>query len=137
MSEVLTEDLLHKKTPQELTALLYQECLNRLELAITAIENKEFIEGNQLLQKCNDILYRLGAGLNYEAGIIADELEAVYDYMAHKLIEANLNKRIEPIEEVKGLLIEIMNAWKFALDKKEDPAQSALHKQRASAYDKG
>lgn len=135
MAEVLTEDLLHKKTPQQLTTLLFQECLDRLNQAIAAIHAKRYIESNQLLQKCNDILYRLGAGLNYEAGIIADELEALYDYMALKLIEANLTKKTEPIMEVKQILYQILDAWMVALEKNEDPSASTLHRKKTSAYD--
>lgn len=135
MAEVLTEDLLHKKTPQQLTTLLFQECLDRLNQAIAAIHAKRYIESNQLLQKCNDILYRLGAGLNYEAGIIADELEALYDYMALKLIEANLTKKTEPIMEVKQILYQILDAWMVALEKNEDPSASTLHRKKTAAYD--
>ena len=52
------------------------------------------------LQKANDILKRLGVGINYEAGIIADQLDMLYNYMADKLIEANLKKDPEIIKEV-------------------------------------
>ena len=50
------------------------------------------MEANTKLQKVNDLLERLGAGLNYEAGIIADQLDTLYNYMANQVIEGNLKK---------------------------------------------
>lgn len=136
MAEILTEEMLAKKSPQELTTLLYEECINRLQQAIIAIDKNNFILSNQLLQNCNDIFYRLGAGLNYEAGIIADELDALYNYMAHRLITANLEKSKEPIVEVISILQEINHAWKTAQAKKVDMSSNNILKQRAAAYER-
>ena len=54
-------------------------------MPIEDINGKNLIDANKKLQKANDILYRLGAGLNYEAGIIADQLDALYNYMAERI----------------------------------------------------
>ena len=51
------------------------------------------MDANKKLQKTNDILHRLGAGLNYEAGIIADQLDTLYNYMADRVIEGNNKER--------------------------------------------
>ncbi|HHY21802.1 MAG TPA: flagellar export chaperone FliS, partial [Bacilli bacterium] len=67
MSQFITNEALHKKTPQEITSLLYEACHNNLSSAITAILEKEYIDANEYLKKANDILHRLGGGLNYEA----------------------------------------------------------------------
>jgi flagellar protein FliS len=136
VSEVLTEEILHKKTAQELTLILYKECLNRMKQSVEAIEKKNFVLANESLQRTNDILYRLGAGLNYEAGIIADELESLYNYMAHRIIEANLSKKVEPILESIEILEEIVQGWSIAIDKKVDSANNILHRQRSAAYDR-
>ena len=64
--EFLTEEIIYKKTPQELTALLYEGLMENLESAIVFIEEQNYIEANKKLQKANDILHRLGVGLKYE-----------------------------------------------------------------------
>ena len=74
--------------------------MNQLRDAIEDIKGKNLIDANKKLQKANDILYRLGAGLNYEAGIIADQLDALYNYMAERTIEANRKKDPAMIQEV-------------------------------------
>ncbi|HHW35996.1 MAG TPA: flagellar export chaperone FliS [Bacillales bacterium] len=132
---ILTEEALYKKSPQEITALLYEACLTNLEEAIDDINNKDYVIANQKLQKANDILHRLGAGLNYEAGIIADQLDALYNYMADKIVEANYKKDTLLIEEVLKGMEPIAIAWNEALKKK--PIQTAnVLKNKAMAYEK-
>lgn len=135
MTEIFTESAIHQKTPQEITALLYEACITSLEDAITDINNKDYILANRKLQKANDILHRLGAGLNYDAGIIADQLDMLYNYMADKLVEANLTKDVSIIEEVLHPLEEITVAWNQAMKKKVADPTAAIRK-KASAYEK-
>lgn len=134
MYAVLTEEALYQKSSQELTALLYEACLDHLDAAIEYIETKEFIDANMKLQKCNDILRRLGVGINYEAGIIADQLDSIYNYMAERLIEANLKKDIAIIKEVQGMLQTIASAWHEAMKTKQ-PNRNGV-KQQVSVYEK-
>lgn len=131
---LITREALHKKSPQEITALLYEACLNNLEEAKTAINEKDLLEANVKLQKANDIIERLGAGLNYEAGIIADQLDTVYNYMADLVVKANYNKSIEPIDEAIQLLTQIASAWHEAM-KKSGEDTSKVNRQKANAYE--
>ena len=134
MKELLTEEILHKKTPEELTTLLYATCIEKLEQAIVEINNKNFYTANLLLQNANDILYRLGAGINYDAGPVSDQLEMLYNYMAEKLVQANLQKDIKGIEEVLTLIKMISAAWSEALQKRTNGPQVNA-KNKVSAYD--
>lgn len=130
---ILTEEALYKKSPQEITALLYEACLMNLEEAMTEMNKNNHVIANLKLQKVNDILYRLGAGLNYEkGGIIADQLDALYNYMADRVIEANLKKDSEMIEEVIRLLETISAAWNESLKNK---SQSNALQQKTMLYE--
>jgi flagellar secretion chaperone FliS len=131
---LISKEALHKKSPQEITAMLYEACIYNLEEAKTAIFERDFSLANSKLQKANDILERLGAGLNYEAGIIADQLDAVYNYMADCLIKANFSKDIHTIDEVIKLLIGISSAWTKALLENKD-VQLKTVKLKANAYE--
>lgn len=135
MTEIFTESAIHQKSPQEITALLYEACITNLEDAITDINNKDYVLANKKLQNANDILYRLGAGLNYDAGIIADQLDMLYNYMADKLVEANLKKDVTIIKEVLHSLEEITMAWNKAM-KNKAPDSAAMVRKKASAYEK-
>lgn len=135
VTEIFTESAIHQKSPQEITALLYEACITNLEDAITDINHKDFVLANKKLQKANDILHRLGAGLNYDAGIIADQLDMLYNYMADRLIEANLKKDVKIIEEVLHRLEDIAGAWNKAMKTKLSDPGVAIRK-KAAAYEK-
>ncbi|MCK0471470.1 flagellar export chaperone FliS [Halalkalibacter sp. APA_J-10(15)] len=134
MTAFLTNEALHQKSSEQITALLYEAALTNLEEALAHNEQKEYIDANEKLKKAGDIVYRLGAGLNYEAGIVADQLDQVYNYIADKIIEANYKKDNEIIREVIQIVESIMSAWNEAMKVKKDP-QSSLVKQKAQAYE--
>ncbi|MFA9556019.1 flagellar export chaperone FliS [Evansella sp. AB-rgal1] len=134
MITVISNEALHKKSPQEITSLLYEACLDNLEAARNSIEQIDHYKANTHLQKANDILRRLGAGLNYEAGIIADQLDAVYNYLADKTIEANYSKDVKIIDEVISHVTSISLAWQKAMLQNID-SQTKSRKQTANAYE--
>lgn len=136
MNNPITEESLYQMSSQELTQLLYDAMEKNLLRAADAIRGGRFEEANRSLQKCNDILHRMGVGLNYEAGIIADQLEHLYNYMAERLIQANLQKDIGIIEEVRKLLGMISEAWREACKKQQgqETGQSAIRR-KINAYD--
>lgn len=131
---LISKEALHKKSPQEITALLYEACLNNLDAAKIAINEKDFILANEKLQKANDIVERLGAGINYEAGIIADQLDTLYNYMSDRVVQANYNKDVKAIDEVIQLVTQIASAWHQARKNNKDAQPKAI-KQKANAYE--
>lgn len=131
---LISKEALHKKSPQEITALLYEAGLNNLEEAKAAINKKDFLLANERLQKANDIVERLGGGLNYEAGIIADQLDTVYNYISDRVIHANYHKDVTAIDEVIQILTQIASAWHQAIKNNKD-AQPKATKQKANAYE--
>ena len=134
MTTLITESAIHQKSPQEITGLLYEGCMDFMEKAIESIEAKDYLEANYYLQKSNAILHRLGGGINYEAGIIADQLDMLYNYMAGKLILANLNKDAEPVKEALSILEDVSSAWNQALKTKS--VTPTVQQRRVNAYDK-
>lgn len=115
--------MIYQKTPQELTALLYEGIMEKLESAIVFIDEQNYIYANKKLQKANDILHRLGVGLKYEAGPIAEQLDKLYNFMATELIEANLQKDKQKIQGVLKIIGEIAGAWNTAMKAAPNPKQ--------------
>lgn len=130
--EYLTEELIVQKSSQELTALLYEGLIGHLEEALGCIEQKNMIAANQSLQKASDIIQRLGVGLRYEAGPLAENLDSLYNYMANRTIEANYRKDTDQIKHVKELAETLAAAWNEAMHRKE---QSSSVIQKVSAYE--
>ncbi|MDP4106415.1 MAG: flagellar export chaperone FliS [Bacillota bacterium] len=131
--DLLSEDMLYQKSSQELTALLYEGLIMNLEEVIEYIHAKNYLDANKKIQKANDILERLGVGLKYDAGPIAEQLDTLYNYMANLLIEANLRKDISIIQTVLKLIQPIAEAWNEIL-KKQVHTQSNVTK-KVLAYE--
>jgi flagellar secretion chaperone FliS len=132
--EFLTEEAVYQKTPQQLTALLYEALIESIEEAINYTKQKDYVKTNKQLQKANDILRRLGVGLKYDAGIIAHQLDALYNYMAEQLIEANIKKDVAIMETVLKIATEIAGAWNVAM-KKQSSVTSSTWMKKVSAYE--
>jgi len=49
--------------------------------------------------------------MDLAGGSLAANLDDLYDYMARQLINANLQNKVETLDEVSGLLREIRSAW--------------------------
>ena len=130
----LTEELIYQKSSQELTSLLYEVLIDNLNSSIEDIKEKRYIEANKKLQKTNDIFHRLGAGLNYEAGIIADQLDTLYNYMADRVIEGNTKKDIAIIQEVISISERLASAWNEAMRNKPTKIQTHIRK-KTNAYE--
>lgn len=120
--ELLTNEVIYKKTPQELTAFLYEGLIVNLEAARDLIAENKLFEANQKLQKSNDIVERLGIGLKYEAGPIAEQLDSLYNYMANQIILANRNKDTSVIENILRIIGPIAQAWNTAMKTNVTPA---------------
>ncbi|MBG9544744.1 flagellar biosynthesis protein FliS [Cytobacillus firmus] len=127
--------MIYQKSSQEITALLYEKCLMNLEESISYIESKEYISANERLQNTNDILQRLGVGINYESGIIADQLDLLYNYMADELVKANRSKDTAKIENVMNILQSIAAAWNEAMKNKPNSKMKSI-KHKVNAYEK-
>ena len=110
-----TEQEIMNMRPEQLTSILYGAFMEKLREAIKFLDDRNYIAVNYLLQDCNDILYRLGAGINYKAGIIADHLEALYNFCAERLLEANMKKDKGMMEDVLHIIGNIEEGWNKAL----------------------
>lgn len=100
--------------PHRLIVLLFEGALSALDRAEAALAARNIQDKtNALTRAIEIILDGLGASLNLEeGGDVAANLKALYDYMASRLTHANFQNDLGAIQEVRGLLSEISEAWK-------------------------
>jgi len=68
--------------------------------------------GEAITKAINIIESGLQTALNMDAGgDIAARLDALYTYMAHRLLEANARQSDEVLVEIDGLLATLEEAW--------------------------
>lgn len=98
-------------SPGELTLMLYNGCLKFLVKAKVAIANNDVQEKNINLQKSQKIIQEFMVTLNMDVEISKSMIQ-MYEYMNHRLIEANINNDIALVEEVEGYVLDFRDTWK-------------------------
>ena len=98
-------------SPAELTLMLYEGAIKFCNVAIMAIEQKDITKAHTNIMKAQDIIDEFQATLDYRYAV-AKDFDAVYQYVKRRLIEANLKKDAEILEEVLGHLRTMRDTWK-------------------------
>jgi flagellar protein FliS len=100
--------------PHRLIVLLFDGAESALQQAQARLAANDFKGKSDALVKAIDIILSgLSASLDTEqGGVLAQNLKALYDYMASRLVHANVHKDASAIREVQGLLGEIGSAWR-------------------------
>lgn len=98
--------------PHRLTLMLMDGALERIAGAKGNLTNGHIAEKCKLIGRAIEIVHELRATLNLEAGgAVAANLDSLYDYMSRQLVKANAENRVEILDEVSRLLMEIRSAW--------------------------
>ena len=99
-------------SPHKLTAMLLSGAMDRLNVARGAVETGDVAKRGEMLGKAISILAQLQADLDKEqGGEIADNLEALYDYMIRQLVAASQEKSAAKVDEVLALVNEVKAGW--------------------------
>jgi flagellar secretion chaperone FliS len=102
-------------SPQELTLMLYNGCLKFIRLAKKTMAEKKFEEKNTNIIKAQKIVQELQITLNPDIEI-SKSMGQLYEYINHRLIEANMKNDLEILTEVEGYVIEFRDTWKQAME---------------------
>ncbi|MEO2076745.1 MAG: flagellar export chaperone FliS [Bacillus sp. (in: firmicutes)] len=95
---------------EELTLLLYKGAIKFIEQAKLAMAKNDWSRTNDRIIKVQNIISEFMVTLNMEIEI-SQSLLLLYDYMKQRLIEANLKKDVEMLNEVQKMLIELQETW--------------------------
>jgi flagellar protein FliS len=98
-------------SPGELIVMLYNGGIQSLKKAQNALAINKVDQVNAELIKSQKIVTELQLSLNPEAGDISENLFALYDYMYRRLVEANLNKDEQVIDEILGMFEQFKQMW--------------------------
>ncbi|WP_353798751.1 flagellar export chaperone FliS [Thauera sp.] len=100
--------------PHTLIVMLFDGATAALATAKYAMESGNIASKGASISKAIDIISNgLDASLDVEqGGELAERLSALYDYMASRLLWANLKNDMSALQEVQGLLSELADAWR-------------------------
>lgn len=98
--------------PHVLVLTVMDAALARIGAARACIERRETRRMATLLHSAVILIAELRGSLNLQqGGALAQNLSDLYDYMARRLIHANLNSDAAAVAEVQSLVGEIRGAW--------------------------
>ena len=102
--------------PEQLTLMLYNGCLKFIEEGTQTLKEKKYEAANNSLQKAQRIIseFRLTLNMDYE---ISHQLLPLYNYVYDRLVEGNIRSDVSKLDEAKGIITELRDAWAEAMKK--------------------
>lgn len=98
-------------SPGELTLMLYEGAIKFSNIAIMGIEQKDIQKAHDNIVKTQNIITEFRSTLDFKYPI-AKELDVIYEYLSHRLQEANMKKDANILEEVLTHLRTMRDTWK-------------------------
>ena len=103
-------------SPGKLLLMLYNAAIRNLDSAVQSIADKDIQSAHKSIVRTQDIISEFMCTLNMDYDI-SEKLLALYDYLHRRLVEANIHKDVEIINEVRGFLVGLRDAWQEAVQK--------------------
>ncbi|MFK7694747.1 flagellar export chaperone FliS [Paenibacillus sp. HJGM_3] len=104
------ENSVQTASPAQLLIMLCDGAIRFGKKSIEDIKNQDFISANTNIGKVQDIISEFVITLDKESPI-AEQLLQLYEYFSYLLIQANVKKDPQPIQEVVGYLMELKETW--------------------------
>ena len=102
-------------TPAELTLMLYEGAIKFCNIAMGAIENNDISKANTNIIKAEKIINKLRETLDFKYPV-AKDFDNVYGYIYTKLVEANIHKDKDSLEEALKRIREMRDTWKEVIE---------------------
>lgn len=108
-------------SPHRLIQMLFEGALEKISIAKGHMERNEIAAKGQNIGWAISIVEGLRTSLDKSAGgEIAENLDALYEYVERRLTEANLENKIEYLDESSQLLKTVKSAWDEISDQVAD-----------------
>lgn len=103
-------------TPEQLQLMLYDGAIRFGEQARVALEQKKFDQSFELISRTQKIIAEMTASLKHDvAPDLCGKLAALYNFAYRKLIEANVEHTVAPLDEALTILRYQRETWSMLL----------------------
>lgn len=103
-------------SPAELTLMLFEGAIKFCNKALYAIEHGDISKANENIIKAQKIIVEFRCTLDFKYPV-AKEFDLVYDYIYRRLVEANIKKDEDVLDEALGYIREMRDTWKDVMRK--------------------
>ena len=125
------------QTSDQLTliVMLYDGMLRYLRKAHTCIEAQDIEGTHNYLMRSKDIVNELRSTLHVEkAGEVGGNLRDLYLYMFRRILEANLNKDPQPVQDVIRIAETLRQGWLQIKSQRSQHKQATLAQQKPAKF---
>ncbi len=119
LNEQYLKSEIETASPLKRVVMLYDGAIYFIEDAKEKMSAKKYTDATISNIRAQNIISELKSSLNMDYGDLPERLNALYSYFLKKLISANMERKIEFLEEVLKHLAELRNSWNELLEKEE------------------
>ncbi len=98
-------------SPAELTLMLYDGAVKFCNVALISLERNDYEKVSENLIKAQKIIMEFRSTLDFKYPV-AKDFDVVYEYIYRRLVDANMKKDAEIIEEALKHIKEMRETWK-------------------------
>ena len=99
-------------SPHQLTQLLLKAAMDKLSVAVGAVERNDIQLRVASIAKAIDIVFELKSTLDLEkGGDVAAELDRLYQFVLDQLLDANLQSDTSKLQAAREIIGTIHEAW--------------------------
>lgn len=109
-------------SPAELTLMLYEGAIKFCNIAIMGIEQNDVQKAHTNITKVEAIIEEFRSTLDFKYPV-AKDFDEVYKYLYDRLVQANLKKDKEIMEEVLKHLRTMRDTWKEVMKQGKHPGK--------------
>lgn len=103
-------------SPAKVTLMLYEGAIKFVNIAIVAIEHGEIEKAHINIKKTQRIIEEFRNTLDHKYPV-AEDFDRIYVYLLQRLLEANIKKDTEILEEINMHLRSVRDTWKEVMRK--------------------
>ncbi len=108
------ENSIYTSSPEELTLMLYNGLVKFIMQGQKALDDNDLQKAHNSVTRAQDIVREFQASLDNRFEV-SQGLALLYDYMNRRLVEANVQKSKDILEEVLVFAKELRDTWSQAM----------------------
>jgi len=121
-------------SPEQLLIMLYDGAIRFTRQAIHGVEENNLEMMTHGIRRAMAIITEFSNTLNHEiGGAIADNLDALYNFMVRELTLANLRRDVDKLHVVENLLTGLRTTWSEAIEINHSATHAAVPPQHEYA----
>ena len=124
MANVYKSNSIQTASPAELTLMLYDGAIKFCNIALGAIENNDVAKAHTNIVKAENIITEFRSTLDFKYPV-AQDFDRVYDWIYRRLVEANMHKDAEVLEDATRLIREMRDTWKEVMKLNRAPGDGS------------